>query len=243
MAPRGRPRTFDREQALRSAMEVFWARGYDGATLEELQAAMGGIAPPSFYAAFGSKDRLFREAVDLYRDDHGRARCCGALDAPTAREGDRGLLRAATEQFCSGDGPRGCLIVLGALNCTRANKDAHDHLQPSASRAPKIIRAAPRARRRRRRPARRRAGRRYGVVLHHRAARPGRARPRRRVAPGADGRRRCRDGRMGSARRQEAALGRPQIVVRSAPVATPEVGVASGRQAFRSDQSLVGPIA
>jgi AcrR family transcriptional regulator len=43
-------------------MEVFWARGYDGATLEELQAAMGGIAPPSFYAAFGSKDQLFREA-------------------------------------------------------------------------------------------------------------------------------------------------------------------------------------
>ena len=57
MAVRGRPRTFDREQALRSALEVFWERGYDGATLEELQAAMGGIAPPSFYAAFRSKAR------------------------------------------------------------------------------------------------------------------------------------------------------------------------------------------
>src|SRR5688572_25362336 len=120
MAVRGRPRTFDRERALRSAMEVFWARGYDGATLEDLQAAMGGIAPPSFYAAFGSKDQLFREAVDLYRATMTE-RIGGALDRPTAREAVEALMRVATEQFCSGDGPRGCLVLLGALTCTRAN--------------------------------------------------------------------------------------------------------------------------
>jgi AcrR family transcriptional regulator len=139
MALRGRPRTFDREQALRSALQVFWARGYDGATLEELQAAMGGIAPPSFYAAFGSKDRLFREAVDLYRATMGE-RIMAALAGPTAREGIEGVLRAATEQFCGGDGPRGCLVVLGALNCTRANKDAHDHLQALRQQGSEIIR-------------------------------------------------------------------------------------------------------
>src|SRR5687767_3003812 len=100
MAGRGRPRTFDREQALRSAMDVFWARGYDGTTLEDLQAAMGGIAPPSFYAAFGSKDRLFREAVDLYRARMSE-RIGTALARPTAREGIAGLLRVATDQFCS----------------------------------------------------------------------------------------------------------------------------------------------
>ena len=139
MAPRGRPRTFDREQALRSAMEVFWARGYDGATLEELQAAMGGIAPPSFYAAFGSKDQLFLEAVELYRATMG-ARILHALDAPTAREGVGGLLRGATERFSGGDGPRGCLVVLGALNCTRANKDAHDYLHALRQQGAEIIR-------------------------------------------------------------------------------------------------------
>ena len=95
MAARGRPRTFDREQALRSAMEVFWARGYDGTTLEDLQAAMGGIAPPSFYAAFGSKDELFREVVELYRATMGE-RIFGPLDGPTARAGIEGLLRAAS---------------------------------------------------------------------------------------------------------------------------------------------------
>jgi AcrR family transcriptional regulator len=139
MAARGRPRTFDREQALRRAVDVFWARGYDGTTLEDLQAAMGGIAPPSFYAAFGSKDQLFREAVELYRETMSQ-RIMGALDKPSAREGIEGLLRAATEQFCSGSGPRGCLIVLGALNCTRANKDAHDHLYELRQQGPEIIR-------------------------------------------------------------------------------------------------------
>ena len=139
MAPRGRPRTFDREQALKSALDVFWTRGYDGATLEELQTAMGGIAPPSFYAAFGSKDDLFREAVDLYYTTM-RGHFLGALDAPTAKAGIEAMLRAGVEAFTSGDGPRGCLVVLGAVNCTRANKGAHDHLLALRQQGPEIIR-------------------------------------------------------------------------------------------------------
>ena len=66
MAKRGRPATFDRSEALEGAMEVFWARGYEGTTLEDLQAAMGGISPPSLYHAFGSKEALFKATADLY---------------------------------------------------------------------------------------------------------------------------------------------------------------------------------
>src|SRR6185503_11382271 len=68
---RGRPRTFDRNEALHEAMELFIARGFDGVSLEDLQKAMGNISPPSFYAAFGSKDALFREVVTLYRQTMG----------------------------------------------------------------------------------------------------------------------------------------------------------------------------
>lgn len=140
MAARGRPRTFDRDQALKSAIEVFWTRGYDGATLEELLEAMGGIAPPSFYSAFGSKDRLFREAVDLYYA--GMSKVMGAaLEAPTARGAIERLLHTAVDQFGGSDGPRGCLIVLGATNATRGNKAAHDHLKSLRNEAPDIIRA------------------------------------------------------------------------------------------------------
>ena len=139
MAPRGRPRTFDREQALRSAMDVFWERGYEGATLEELQTAMGGIAPPSFYAAFGSKDKLFREAVALYHATLG-GRMRNALAAPTAREAIEGLLHEGVRCFSEGDTPRGCLLILGAINCTRANKEAYDHLHELRQQGPEMIR-------------------------------------------------------------------------------------------------------
>jgi AcrR family transcriptional regulator len=139
MAARGRPRSFDREHALRSALDVFWARGYDGATLEELLAAMGHLTPPSFYAAFGSKDELFREAVDLYRDEIGMASIRALDGAPTAREGVEAMLRSAATQFCAGE-QRGCLVVLGALNCTRANKKAHDYLKAIRQQGPDLLR-------------------------------------------------------------------------------------------------------
>ena len=139
MAARGRPRTFDRDRALRSAMEVFTARGYDGTTLEDLQAAMGGIAPPSFYAAFGSKDQLFREAVTLYHASMSQ-RFLTRLEAPTARAGIEGLLRAGVETFASGEGPRGCMVVLGALNASRADTAVHKYLQELRDQGPEAIR-------------------------------------------------------------------------------------------------------
>lgn len=139
MAARGRPRTFDRDQALRSAMEVFMARGYDGATLEDLQAAMGGIAPPSFYAAFGSKDQLFREAVTLYHASMSE-RFLSRLETPTARAAIEGLLRAGVETFAGGEGPRGCMVVLGSLNCTRANTDVLHYLRELRDQGPEAIR-------------------------------------------------------------------------------------------------------
>lgn len=139
MKPRGRPRSFDREQALRSAMDVFMARGYDGTTLEDLQAAMGGIAPPSFYAAFGSKDQLFREAVTVYHASMSQ-RFLSRLTAPTAREGIEGLLRAGVETFAGGEGPRGCMVVLGALNATRANDEVHEYLRELRDQGSEAIR-------------------------------------------------------------------------------------------------------
>lgn len=139
MPARGRPRTFDRQQAVHSAIDVFLERGYDGATLEDLTAAMGGIAPPSFYAAFGSKENLYREAVELYASTSGS---CGrqALELPKVREAIEGLLRESTDVFCDPNGPGGCLVLLGALNSTRANKDAHEFMRAIRRQPPALIR-------------------------------------------------------------------------------------------------------
>jgi AcrR family transcriptional regulator len=140
MASLGRPRSFDRQSALLRAMEIFWAAGYGGATLTDLQKAMGGITPPSFYAAFGSKEKLFREAVELYSGTLGLPMMRALAEKPTARNSIEALLEAAVEAFCKPGKPRGCLLVLGALNSMPANKGVQDHLRALRARRQKLIR-------------------------------------------------------------------------------------------------------
>jgi len=139
MTQRGRPRTFDRQTALRQAMQVFWALGYEGATLNELQAAMGGIAPPSFYAAFGSKEELFREAVELYSRTLGAPMIKALEEGPTARASIEALLEAAVESFCKPGLPRGCFLVFGAFNSVPSNKDIEEHVRGLRLRRQKAI--------------------------------------------------------------------------------------------------------
>src|SRR5271165_7064138 len=111
MARRGRPRSFDRADALRQAMEVFWALGYEGATLTDLQEAMGGITAPSFYAAFGSKEKLFREAVELYSSTLGRPMLDALAAEPSVRAALDALLHTAVAAFTKPGKPRGCMLV------------------------------------------------------------------------------------------------------------------------------------
>ena len=139
MTPRGRTRSFDRQAALRQAMQVFWALGYEGATLNELQAAMGGIAPPSFYAAFGSKEELFREAVELYSRTLGAPMMKALEEGPTARASIEALLEAAVESFCKPGLPRGCFLVFGAFNSVPSNKNVEDHVRGLRVRRQKAI--------------------------------------------------------------------------------------------------------
>lgn len=140
MALRGRPRSFDRQDALRRAMEVFWALGYEGATLTDLQSAMGGITAPSFYAAFGSKEELFREAVELYSRTLGVPMMKALAEKPTARASIEALLQAAVEAFCKPGLPRGCMLVLGAMNSMPANKGVQNYLRGLRARRQKAIR-------------------------------------------------------------------------------------------------------
>jgi AcrR family transcriptional regulator len=110
---RGRPRAFDADEALDRAIEVFWRRGYEGASLSDLTEAMG-INRPSLYAAFGNKEQLFRRAVERYAAiDMSYARA--ALERPTAFEVAESFLRANVEALTRPDRPSGCLSVQGGL--------------------------------------------------------------------------------------------------------------------------------
>jgi AcrR family transcriptional regulator len=111
----GRPRTFDTDAALESAMQVFWRKGYEGTSLSDLTTAMG-VNPPSLYAAFGSKEALFRKAMDRYEQGPG-GYTPKALLAPTARDVAEQLLAGAVALHGTPRNPKGCLGVQGALAC------------------------------------------------------------------------------------------------------------------------------
>ena len=68
----GRPRGFNRDEAVHQALHLFWAQGYEATSLAQLKAVMGNISTASFYAAFGSKEALFREALGCYLASHGQ---------------------------------------------------------------------------------------------------------------------------------------------------------------------------
>ena len=107
-ATRGRPREFDVETALAAALRVFWEKGYESASLTDLTEAMG-ITRPSLYAAFGNKEALFKQTLDLYEHEK-LAYVRTALDAPTARGVAQRLLEGTIINITS-DCP-GCLGVM-----------------------------------------------------------------------------------------------------------------------------------
>ena len=89
----GRPREFDRDLALQQAMLAFWQHGYEGTSMADLVAATG-LASARLYAAFGSKEDLFREAVARYEEGDG-AFAEKALQAGDVRSAVEHMLRDA----------------------------------------------------------------------------------------------------------------------------------------------------
>jgi len=113
MAARGRPRDFDRDIALRKAVEVFWERGYEGTSLKDLTEAMG-IASASIYACFGSKEALFREAMALYTSMEGQPPRRALHDQPTARAAIHAMLQATADVITLPGLPHGCMLILAS---------------------------------------------------------------------------------------------------------------------------------
>ena len=117
----GRPRAFDRAGALEAATILFWRNGYEGTSMAQLTAAMG-INAPSLYAAFESKEKLYREALASYLGSFGNIGV-GALDEySSAREGVQRVLELAASAFTRRDCPPGCMIGSGALRGAEENQ-------------------------------------------------------------------------------------------------------------------------
>ena len=126
IACRGRPREFCVDQALAQALRVFWVKGYEGTSLNDLTEAMG-ITRPSLYAAFGNKESLFRKALDLYEREK-MAYIGQGLAEPTARKVAETMLRGALENVAGEDEPHGCMRVIASVACGPAAQSLHDEI-------------------------------------------------------------------------------------------------------------------
>ena len=136
VASRGRPREFDTELALGAALRVFWAKGYEGASLSDLTDEMG-ITRPSLYAALGNKEALFRQALDLYERD--KLTYIGdAIKAPTARDVAERLLMGSVDAATTGD-CKGCMGVIASVACQSVEPSIRDDVNARAESSRRAI--------------------------------------------------------------------------------------------------------
>ena len=124
---RGRPRTFDLDQAIQKAMMLFWRKGFHGTTIPDLTAELG-INRPSLYVAFGDKENLFRLALDRYRRDPA-SYVNRALAKPTAREAFESLMYGVIDLLTDKNNPGGCLFVCGAMAGGEASETLLDEMK------------------------------------------------------------------------------------------------------------------
>lgn len=127
--PGGRPRTFDEDEALERAVEVFWRQGYEGTSITDLTTAMG-VNKPSLYAVYGGKADLFRRVVAHYAQ-HDMAYAQAALEEPTALDVVRRFLQDNVIALTQEGKPKGCLSIQGGVSCSTGNQDVSQFLAAS----------------------------------------------------------------------------------------------------------------
>jgi AcrR family transcriptional regulator len=108
--PRGRPRSFDERDALEKATQVFWSKGYDGATIDDLVAEMG-VGRPSLYAIFGDKRAIFLRVLRAYAERKGASAAKALLSPQGLRDSIVAFLRYAVESATEKGSAPGCLLV------------------------------------------------------------------------------------------------------------------------------------
>jgi len=123
----GRPRGFNADEMLDKVVNVFWQHGYEGTSMATLMAATG-LNKPSLYAAFGSKEDLFRSALDRYWQRQGEL-TRKHLDEPNARTGVEQILLALVDIQTQPGLPHGCLAVHGGLVGSAASAAIRDELR------------------------------------------------------------------------------------------------------------------
>jgi len=134
--PRGRPRSFDETGALEKATQVFWSKGYDGVTIDDLVAGMG-VGRPSLYAVFGDKRAIFLRVLRAYAEQKGALAAQALLSPQTLRDSLAGFLRHSVESATEKGSARGCL--LGCVAPLVNDAEVRQFIQDAAAAAVALV--------------------------------------------------------------------------------------------------------
>src|SRR5579864_6482938 len=107
--PRGRPRSFEETEAVEKAIQVFWWKGYDGVTIDDLVAGMG-VGRPSLYAVFGDKRAIFLRALRAYAKQKGASAATALFSPQGLRDSIASFLKYNVERATEKGSARGCLL-------------------------------------------------------------------------------------------------------------------------------------
>lgn len=122
----GRHKEFDPDEALDAAVSVFWQRGFEGTSFDDLTKATG-VARPGLYAAFGNKEAFYRKVLDRY-DSKYMGFMKEALDEPDSLKVVERILLGSIEVQMMHESARGCLVLNGALACSQETEPIQQDL-------------------------------------------------------------------------------------------------------------------
>lgn len=137
----GRPLEFDKDEALEQAMGVFWARGYEAASLRNLLEAMQ-LSKSSFYQSFGSKNELFQRCINRYRGQVAGQMHRDLKGAPSGRAFIEDAFHSITEKVHEPDGRRGCLIMNTASHVATRDREVAALVAEGAAQFEELFRQA-----------------------------------------------------------------------------------------------------
>lgn len=118
---RGRPRVLDRDVGLEVAARLFWEHGYEGTSIADLTQAMG-VTPPSLYATFGSKEDLYRQALDHNIERESKRRSEALHGDMPAYDAITFYLYDVAQGVADPKKPRGCIISTAVLQHSEENE-------------------------------------------------------------------------------------------------------------------------
>lgn len=121
-----RPREFDESMALEAILHVFWQKGYEGTSFEDLTKATS-LNKSSLYKAFGSKAEIYRRANDRYRDYYLGFQGV-ALSEKTPKRIAEAMLLGEANLHTAAATPRGCFETNGALACSEDAEEIRQEL-------------------------------------------------------------------------------------------------------------------